>query len=116
MRSYIYEGSGFIPGVEKEVGIAASIDESDESVVIKFDREIGGEFTWHGNNVEMNKRPKYNEIVFRTTDLPIETVDLVWKFNASRIDNSLAGVIVPKPNKLKVSGEKGFVLNKSLDR
>ena len=56
--------------------------------------------------------PKYNEIVFRTTDLPVKTVDLVWKFNASKIDNSLAGVIVPQPNKLRVSGEKGFVLNK----
>ena len=112
MGSNLYKGSGFIPGIDEKIELTAHINEEERSVVIQFDHEVGGESTWHGNDVEMNQRPKYNEIVFRTTDLPVETVDLVWKFNASKIDNSLAGVIVPKPNKLRVSGEKGFVLSK----
>ena len=112
MGSNLYKGSGYIPGIDEKVELTAQINEEEGSVVIQFDREVGGESTWHGNEVEMNHRPKYNEIVFRTTDLPVDTVDLVWKFNASKIDNSLAGVIVPQPNKLRVSGEKGFVLNK----
>ena len=112
MESNLYKGSGFIPGIDEKVELTAQINEEEKAVVIQFDREVAGEATWHGNDVEMNQRPKYNEIIFRTTNLPVETVDLVWKFNASKIDNSLAGVIVPQPNKLRVSGEKGFVLNK----
>ncbi|SVC22827.1 uncharacterized protein METZ01_LOCUS275681 [marine metagenome] len=112
MSSITYTGSAYLPGVDDEVSVTALIDEEQDTVSIEFDREIGGSASWHGTSVEINQRLKYSEIVFRTTNLPVETVDLVWKFNASKLDNSLAAVIVPQPNKLRVSGEKGFILNK----
>ena len=110
MASIAYTGSAYLPSVDDEVSVTALIDE--EQHTIEFDREIGGSASWRGTSVEINQRLKYSEIVFRTTNLPVETVDLVWKFNASKLDNSLAAVIVPQPNKLRVSGEKGFILNK----
>ena len=112
MASIAYTGSAYLPSVDDEVSVTALIDEEQHTVSIEFDREIGGSTSWKGNSVEINQRLKYSEIIFRTTNLPVETVDLVWKFNASKLDNSLAAVIVPQPNKLRVSGEKGFILNK----
>ena len=35
---------------------------------------------------------------------------MTWKLNAAYVDGSLVGVIVPKKNTQKVSGEKGFTL------
>ncbi len=107
-----YTGTAHLPGVEEEVDITATIDEKSNTVSIMLGREIGGSTVWNGGEVVINQRLKYSEITFRTIDLPIESIDLVWKFNASKLDNSLAAVIVPQPNKLRVSGEKGFILNK----
>ena len=112
MASVAYTGSAYLPSVDDEVSLTALIDEEHDIVSIEFDREIGGSASWQGTSVEIKQRLKYSEITFRTTNLPVETVDLVWKFKASKLDNSLAAVIVPQPNKLRVSGEKGFVLNK----
>ena len=80
---------------------------------LEFEEPVGGKAVWHGNNVSSFRWTKYHEISFQTIDLPIESIELVWKFNASFLGDSLAAVIVPKPNKLRVSGEKGFILNKS---
>ena len=112
MSSISYTGTAHLPGVEEEVDITATIDEESNSVSIMLDREVGGSKVWMGGAVVMNQRLKYSEITFHTTDLPLETIDLVWKFNASKLDNSLAAVIVPQANKLRVSDEKGFILNK----
>ena len=57
-------------------------------------------------------RPKYQEIQFATTDLPVETVKLTWKMNQSKLDNTLAGVVVARPNTVRVRGEKGFILTR----
>ena len=112
MASVAYTGSAYLPSVDDEVSLTALIDEEHDIVSIEFNRELGGSASWQGTSVEIKQRLKYSEITFRTTNLPVETVDLVWKFNASKLDNSLAAVIVPQPNKLRVSGEKGFILNK----
>ena len=112
MASIAYTGLAYLPSVDDEVSVTALIDEKQHTVSLEFDRKIGGSASWNGTSVEISQRLKYSEIVFRTTNLPVETVDLVWKFNASKLDNSLAAVIVPQPNKLRVSGEKGFILNK----
>ena len=112
MAQISYKGPAHIPGIEEGVELTATIDDSSKTVTIEFDRELAGSFTWQGNSVEISQRLKYSEIVFKTTNLPLDTIDLVWKFNASKIDDSLAAVIVPQPNKLRVSGEKGFVLTK----
>ena len=112
MAQISYTGPAHIPGIEEGVDLTATIDDASKTVTIEFDRELAGSTTWQGNSVEISQRLKYSEIVFKTTNLPLETIDLVWKFNASKIDDSLAAVIVPQPNKLRVSGEKGFVLTK----
>ena len=112
MAQISYYGPAHIPGIEEGVDITATIDDSTKTVTLEFDRELAGSSIWQGNSVEINERLKYSEIVFKTTNLPLDTIDLLWKFNASKIDDSLAAVIVPQPNKLRVSGEKGFVLTK----
>ena len=112
MAQISYKGPAHIPGIEEGVDLTATIDNSSKTVIVEFERELAGSSTWKGNSVEINERLKYSEIVFKTTDLPLDTINLVWKFNASKIDDSLAAVIVPQPNKLRVSGEKGFVLTK----
>ena len=112
MAQISYKGPAHIPGIEEGVDLTATIDDSSKTVTIEFDRELAGSSTWQGNSVEISQRLKYSEIVFKTPHLPLDTIDLVWKFNASKIDDSLAAVIVPQANKLRVSGEKGFVLTK----
>ena len=42
----------------------------------------------------------------------MDPVQLTWKVNASVMDDSLAGVIIPRPNDKKVTGERGFILSK----
>ena len=112
MAQISYKGPAHIPGIEEGVDLTAIIDNSSNTVTIEFERELAGSSTWQGNSVEITERLKYSEIVFKTANLPLDTINLVWKFNASKIDDSLAAVIVPQPNKLRVSGEKGFVLTK----
>ena len=112
MAQISYKGPAHIPGIEEGVDLTAIIDNSSNTVTIEFERELAGSSTWQGNSVEINERLKYSEIVFKTANLPLDTINLVWKFNASKIDDNLAAVIVPQPNKLRVSGEKGFVLTK----
>ena len=72
---------------------------------------MGGSNDWEGVSVQVTRRLKYEEIIFKTIDLPKETVQLTWKVNASHDnDYTVAGVIVVTPNDQRVSGEKGFVL------
>ena len=107
-----YEGVLNIPGVDDPMQIFATIDVANNEVSIELEESEGLLSRWKCSNVEIARRTKYHEIVFMTQNLPIETVELTWKFNASLTDRSLAGVIVPKPNKLRVAGEKGFILNR----
>ena len=113
MSSVYYSGKISVPGVDQECHITTKIDEKNRSVSLEFKEPIGGKSVWRGNNVSSYKRTKYHEISFQTIGLPIESIELVWKFNASFLDDSLAAVIVPKKNKLRVSGEKGFILKKT---
>ena len=113
MSTVYYSGKITVPGVDQECQMTTKIDEKNHSVSLQFEEPIGGKTVWHGINISSFKRTKYHEISFQTIDLPLESIELVWKFNASFLDDSLAAVIVPKANKLRVSGEKGFILNKS---
>ena len=105
-----YQGWVTLPGDPEQHHVTLFLDEGGGGVRIQFDGEVAGATEWDGSSVRVVRRPKYLEVQFRTHDLPKETVELAWKFNAGYKDDTLAGVIVARPNELKVSGEKGFTL------
>ncbi|MCE2458953.1 MAG: hypothetical protein J4G14_14260 [Dehalococcoidia bacterium] len=107
-----YRGSLAIPNHDDRMGVTVVIDRSDGSVTLKFDEPVAGSAEWHGEKVLLMDRPKYQEIQFATTDLPVETVELTWKMNQSKLDNTIAGVVVARPNTVRVRGEKGFILTR----
>jgi hypothetical protein len=108
-----YEGSLVLPGQTEPRAVSVSLDEDATAVKISFTEPAAGSMVWEGSDVFMARRLKYVEVTFRTTGLPQETVELVWKINASLLDDTLAGVIVVKPNEVRVSGERGFILSRA---
>ena len=107
-----FRGSLAIPSENDRRDVTVVIDRSDASVTLKFDEPVAGSAEWHGENVLLLDRPRYQEIQFATTDLPVETVELTWKMNQSKLDNTIAGVVVARPNTVRVRGEKGFILTR----
>ena len=107
-----YKGSLVLPGEQDERELSISINPEDQAVQLQFVEPVGGENNWNGSNVKVVERLKYREAVFSTTGLPMDPVQMTWKFNTSNSDDSLAGVIIPKPNTMRVTGERGFILNK----
>ena len=107
-----YRGVMTLPGEQEERGVSLSLDAAAPSVSIRFDEPIEGSAEWQVEGLTVANRLKYNEVVFYTTGLPKETVQVTWKFNSSLLDDSLAGVVIARPNTLRVTGEKGFVLTK----
>ena len=107
-----FRGSLAIPSENDRRDVTVVIDRSDSSVTLKFDEPVAGSAEWHGENVLLLDRPKYQEIQFATTDLPVDTVELTWKMNQSKLDNTIAGVVVARPNTVRVRGEKGFILTR----
>lgn len=107
-----YRGVMTLPGEQEERGVSLSLDAAAPSVSIRFDEPIDGNADWQAEGLTVANRLKYNEVVFYTTGLPKETVQVTWKFNSSLLDDSLAGVVIARPNALRVTGEKGFVLTK----
>ena len=88
------------------------IDKTEAAVRLRFDDPIAGMRDWQATNVTVVERLKYHDIQFATNDLPKETVTLSWKLNVAKFDDTAAGVVVAKPNEVRVSGEKGFVLTR----
>ena len=107
-----YHGSLTIPGETEPHPVSLYLDKQRQAVKIHFDQEVAGASDWEGSSVRVVQRLKYTEVLFTTTGLPKETVELAWKFNASLEDDTLAGVVVARPNDLRISGEKGFTLAK----
>lgn len=107
-----YKGSLVLPGEQDEREVSISINPEDQAVQLQFTEPVGGETNWDGSNVRIVQRLKYGEAVFLTTGLPMDPVQMTWKFNTSNADDSLAGVIIPKPNDMRVRGERGFILNR----
>ncbi len=105
-----YRGQLILPGEQEPRNVRINVEPDKASLTLKFDSPVEGDTDWEGSNVRIARRVKYSEVVFTTVGLPKETVELTWKFNASLLDDSLAGVIIPKPNDKKVKGERGFVL------
>ena len=107
-----FRGSLAIPSETDRRDVTVVIDRSDGSVTLNFDEPVAGSAEWRGENVLLLDRPRYQEIQFATTDLPVETVVLTWKMNQSKLDNTIAGVVVARPNTVRVRGEKGFILTR----
>ena len=107
-----YSGTLVLPGADDEHSVSLTMNIDDDTASISFGEPVGSSADWVGTSVQLTNRLKYTEAYFVTEDLPVETVQLVWKVNASHEDGTLAGVIIPKPNAHRVSGEKGFILIK----
>ena len=107
-----FRGQLILPGEQEPRKLRINVESDKASLTLKFDAPVEGDTDWEATNVRIARRLKYSEVVFTTVGLPKETVVLTWKINASLLDDSVAGVIIPKPNDQKVTGERGFVLNR----
>ncbi len=107
-----FRGQLVLPGEQEPRNVRINVEPDNASLTLNFDAPVEGDTDWAGSNVRIARRLKYSEVVFTTVGLPKETVELTWKINASLIDDSVAGVIIPKPNNQKVTGERGFVLRR----
>ena len=105
-----YKGWLTLPGDTEQRHVSLFLDEGSAGVTIQFDDEVAGATQWDGSSVQVLRRHKYLEVQFRTHNIPQETIELAWKFNTGYQDDTLAGVVVARPNELRVSGEKGFSL------
>ncbi len=111
--SELYQGPITLPGSFEPIETELVLDISGKKVTIIFGESVADTTEWHGREVKVFKRLKFYEVQFLTCGIPKERITLTWKFNASLLDDSLAGVIIPRANDQRISGEKGFVLNKS---
>ena len=107
-----YHGSLTLPSEGEPRAVSVLVDNEREAVTVQFDSPAAGSTRWEAASVRLARRLKYSEIVFTTIGLPQETVELIWKLNASHVDGTVAGVIVARPNEVRVRGEKGFTLVK----
>ena len=108
-----FRGALAIPSENERRDVTVTLDGGGESVTLNFDEPVAGSAEWRGVDVVFMDRPKYREIQFFTEDLPKETVRLIWKMNESKLDNTIAGVVVARPNDVRVRGEKGFILTRA---
>ena len=99
-----------LPGDKEPREVSLILNEGHNTLVLKFSDPIEGNTEWNASTIRVTKRQKYLEIWFSTKGLPKATVELSWKCNAGLEDNTIAGVVVARPNDEKVSGEKGFSL------
>ncbi len=108
-----YRGELAIPSETERHGVSVELDSGTGTATLKFDEPVAGASEWVGQNVMFMDRPKYQEIQFATFDLPKESVQLTWKMNKSKLDNTIAGVVVARPNSVRVRGEKGYILTRA---
>ena len=105
-----YSGAMTLPGEQETRPVSVVYDRDGSSAVVRFDEPVAGAAEWPASQVSVVRRLKYEEIIFITTGLPREGVDMIWKINADLHDGTAAAVVVARPNEHRVSGEKGFVL------
>ena len=108
-----YKGTMTVPGEQEPRPVSVLFNEDDQSATVRFDEPVAGASEWEGTQVRIVRRLKYEEVVFITTGLPKETVELIWKVNADLHDGTAAAVVVARPNEHRVTGEKGFILIKA---
>lgn len=111
-----YQGSVTLPGESNPRKLSLELDSARETVSLSFDPPVEGGTLWEGTSVRVAQRLKYSEVTFITAGLPKENVELTWKFNASLLDDTLAGVVIARPNDQRITGERGFTLARPVTR
>ena len=105
-----YTGTLRIPGTKEDGAVTLIVGLENKSVRLNLSGPEFKDMDFQIGFVTVRNLLKYDELHFITSDLPIKDVDLQWKTNIARADNSVAGVIIARPNKHKVVGEVGFSL------
>ena len=109
----LYQGTLVLPGEQEPREMFLSFDQNEQAVTVRFDPALEGSDEWSGSKVRISRRLKYREVWFSTIGVPKGNVELGWKCNAGLDDETLAGVVVARPNAEKVSGERGFTLSRA---
>jgi len=112
-RTGLYTGSVRVPGAEGAVDISLGVDLDEPAVSVDFSEALGGSSRWEGGSITVRRLTKYDEVHFLTDGLPATGVVMQWKTNLSKVDGSVAGVIIVRPNERRISGESGFTLSRS---
>ncbi len=99
-----------LPGDKGAHRATLSIDKGGGKVSVRFEEPLGGSDAWDGSSVVVTRRLKYHEVVFNTVGLPVESLELTWKMNVALNERMAAGVVLARPNEMKVKGEHGFTL------
>ena len=106
----VFRGNLRIPGTTEETAVNLRVGLDNKSVGLSFsDPEIEN-LSFQIAAITVRNLLKNDELHFITSGLPLEGVDLQWKTNIARADNTVAGVIIARANKHKVVGEVGFSL------
>jgi hypothetical protein len=106
----VYRGEVIMPGDKESHSVSVLVDEERDAVSLRFDGPVAGSSDWEGLSPRITRRLKYLEVIFKTLGLPIEGLDLIWKMNITLDHATGAGVVIARPNELKVKGEHGFTL------
>ena len=105
-----YRGEVVIPADKESHPVTVIVDEEGHAVRLRFDDPIAGSSDWEGLSPQVTRRLKYLEVIFKTMGLPVEGLELIWKMNVTLDHATGAGVVIARPNALKVKGEHGFTL------
>ena len=103
-----FKGTVTIPGDRDTHAVSIFVDIKKEAARVVFESPVGGAKDWAGTKVVLQHRMKYKDLVFKTMNLPVEGLELVWKMNFSLDDRIAAGIVLVRPNDLKIKGEFGF--------
>jgi hypothetical protein len=105
-----FKGTVTIPGDSDRHAVSIFVDIKKDAARVVFESPVGGANDWAGTDVVLQHRLKYKDLVFKTMNLPVEGLQLVWKMNFSLDDRIAAAIVLVRPNDLKIKGEFGFTL------
>lgn len=105
-----YRGKVVVPTDKQSHAVSVTVDEERGAVSLHFDDPVAGSSEWEGLSPQVTRRLKYLEVIFKTMGLPVEGLELIWKMNITLDHTTVAGVVIARPNDLKIKGEHGFTL------
>ena len=105
-----FKGTVTVPGDPGSHAVSIIVDIKKKAARVAFDSPVGGTKDWTGVDVVLTHRLKYQDLVFKTKNLPVDGLELVWKMNFSLDDRIAAAIVLVRPNELKIKGEFGFTL------
>jgi hypothetical protein len=105
-----FKGTVTVPGDTGVHAVSIFVDIKNDAARVVFESPLGGAKDWAGTDVVLQHRMKYKDLVFKTINLPVEGLELVWKMNFALDDRIAAAIVLVRPNDLKIKGEFGFTL------